>query len=116
MVAGIPLGNSYATGGLEALAVVLLILFVSLCIGGAIGVGIALAVKHHPRPLVTTLLAIPAMLLAVVVTLRFASIFDGEGPLILAFLIVTASGSLWLARAVAMVSRSRPGVVEVTEE
>lgn len=111
----IPIGNANAEGGLEALGVVLLVLFVGVSVGASIGVGIALRLRHHARSLVTALITFPAMFLAVIVAIRVIAFFGGEG-LFNVLLIVVSVGFLWLARTVAMVGRSRSTVPEIKED
>lgn len=102
----IPIGNANADGGLEALGVVLLVLFVGVSVGASIGVGVALRLRHHARPLVTALITFPAMFLAVIVAVRVIGFFGGEGPFNV-LLIVVSILFLWLARTLAVLARSR---------
>jgi hypothetical protein len=106
--AGVPIANANASDGLEGLGQALLILLVSLCLGSAIGVALALRLSRHERPLTTAILALPAVFFAIIAALRLASSFDHAGVVVtlqVVLLIVT----LWLVRVVTMVwNRPRP--------
>lgn len=98
---GLPIANANDEGGLEAVATVLIILFLALCVGAAAGAGIALAIRHHNRPVITALLALPAMFFAAYIAVWVATRVDTA--LLLAPLIVaTSMASLAGARALAI--------------
>lgn len=112
----IPVGNANATGGLEALGTLLGILLLALTCGAALGAGVGLVIAGHPRPIVTALVSLPAMMAAVLVAVRLMSSLNADWWLGLPLLIVTASISLWLARALATIGRYEPAGSTVREE
>lgn len=100
--AGVPIANANASDGLEGLGQALLILLVSLCLGSAIGVGLALRLSRHERSLATAILTVPAVFFSIIAALRLASWFEHPGVVVtlqVLLLIVT----LWLVRTVTMV-------------
>lgn len=101
----IPIGNANATGGLEAVGTVLVILLLALTIGAGLGAGVGLVIAGHPRPIVTALLSLPAMMAAVLIAVRLMSSLNVDGWVGLPLLIVTSAVSLWLARALATIGR-----------
>lgn len=113
---GIPIGNANATGGLEALGTFLGILLLALTIGAALGVGVGLGVAGHTRPVVTAFLSLPAMMAAVLVSVRLMSFLTVDGWFVLPLLIVTSAVSLWLARTVATIGRVETAGAPVREE
>jgi hypothetical protein len=100
---GPPIANSVAEDGLSGLGTALMVLFLLWCVGTGLGVGIALAIRSHPRPLATGLLAIPGTFAAVMVTLIVGRTTE-SGLFLWAVLIGVSVLGLWLARVVAMVS------------
>lgn len=113
---GIPIGNANASGGLEAVGTVLVILLLALTLGAALGVGIGLVIAGHSRPIVTAFLSLPAMMTAMLVAVRLLSSFNVEGWVGLPLLIGTSAVSLWLARAVATIGRHRTASPSIREE
>lgn len=112
----IPIGNANATGGLEAVGTVLGILLLALTVGAALGAGVGLVIAGHPRPIVTALLSLPAMMAAVLIAVRLMSSLNVDGWVGLPLLIVTSAVSLWLARALATIGRRETAGPTVREE
>lgn len=112
----IPIGNANATGGLEAVGTVLGILLLALTVGAGLGVGVGLVIGGHPRPIVTSLLSLPAMMVAVLVAVRLLSSLNADWWLGWPLLIVTSAISLWLARALATIGRHEAVGTTVREE
>lgn len=112
--AGVPIANANASDGLEGLGQALLILLISLCLGSAIGVGLALRISRHERPLATAILTLPAVFFAIIAALRLASSFDQAG-VVVAVQVILLIATLWLVRVVTMMwSRPRRENVKAT--
>ncbi|HEU4894435.1 MAG TPA: hypothetical protein VFT85_01255 [Acidimicrobiia bacterium] len=122
-VAGIVLGfgvgmivaqaaTSNLDGGLEVIGTAIMILFLVVAVGAGIGVGVALALSKGSRPVATAALAMPAVVVATIFTLRYSA--DLAVPLFLIVLGGSLILSLWLARVVVMLpGRNR---AEIREE
>lgn len=100
-----------AGGGLEVLGLALTVLFLATCLCQALGVGIALALRRHERSVVTGLLAFPAAMLTIFVTVTFR----GDDATTLLFLILISAVSLWLARTLALLTVRPDQTTQVRE-
>jgi hypothetical protein len=104
--------TSNLEGGLEVIGTAIIILFLVVAVIAGIGVGVALAVRKAGRAVATGALAMPAVIAATMLALRYTA--DLAVP---AFLIVLGASlicSLWVARVLVMLpGRSR---VEIREE
>lgn len=104
--------TSNLEGGLEVIGTAIIILFLVVAVIAGIGVGVALAVRKAGRAVATGALAMPAVIAATMLALRYTA--DLAVP---AFLIVLGASlicSLWVARVLVMLpGRSR---VELREE
>ncbi|HUG08461.1 MAG TPA: hypothetical protein VMP13_06150 [Acidimicrobiia bacterium] len=110
LAVGAQVANANPSSGLQGLGRALLFMLISLCLGSALGVGLTLRLSGHRRPLITAILAMPAVFLAVVVGLRVSSFFDRGGVLAGVLQILVVILSLWLTRVVVMAwSRPDPG-------
>ena len=116
VVIAIPIANANASGGLEAVGTVLVILLLALTVGAALGAGVGLVIVGHPRPIVTALLSLPAMMAAVMVAVWLMASLDVDWWFGLPLLIVISAVSLWLARALATVGRHENAGTTVREE
>lgn len=105
---GMPIANfSTQDSGLEGIATALLILFLGLCVGAALGVGIALRFGKKTRPLATALLTMPAVFIAVYIGVFVATRLTDTDVILVPFLVMASILALLAARAVATAGRSR---------
>ncbi len=112
LAVGARMTNANTSWGLEGLGRALLIKLISLCLGSALGVGLTLRLSGHRRPLITAMLAMPAVFLAIVVGLRMSPSFDRGGVLASVLQILVVILALWLTRVVVMAwSRPDPGTL-----
>jgi hypothetical protein len=116
LLAALPIGDAFSGGGLEGLGRFVLILFSGICVGASLGVGIALRIRRHARWRLTAALALPAMFLAVVLTVRSGDFFGVRGFGEAVLLGAISSVLLWLVRALAMVGKREGPEGHVTGE
>lgn len=102
-----PAGFFTRDSGLEGVAAFLLILFLGLCVGGALGAGIALKFRNRTRPLLTALLTLPALFIGAYVSLLIATRLAPPSVLELPLLVLASILGLLAARATATAGRSR---------
>lgn len=110
---GVPIANANASSGLEGLGQALLIMMISLCLGTTLGVGLALRLSAHRRPLISAILAMPAVFVAIVVALRVSSSFDGGRVFDIMIHVLMVIVALWLTRIVSTAG-SRPDTGRIT--
>lgn len=101
VLVGLPIANAASLGGLEAIATALLILFLALCLGAAIGAAIALKVRKRQRPVVTALVAVPAMFIASYLGVLVATRLTDTDVFLLPLVILASILALIAARAMA---------------
>lgn len=106
VLVGLPIANAFSVGGLEAIATALLILFLALCIGAALGVGIALKLRNRARPLLTAFVTVPAMFIGAYVAVFLATRLTDTDVLLLPFLALASMLALLAARVTATAGRS----------
>lgn len=111
VLVGLPIANTASIGGLEAIATALLILFLALCIGAAVGAGVALKLRSRRRPLVTAFLILPAMFIGAYVAVFFATRLADTDVFLLPFLALASILALLAARGTATAGRSRTDAV-----
>lgn len=98
---GLPIANAASIGGLEAIATALLILFLALCLGAATGAAIALKLRKRQRPLITALVAVPAMFIASYLGVLVATRLTDTDVFLLPLVVVASILALFAARAMA---------------
>jgi hypothetical protein len=104
--------TSNLEGGLEVIGTAIIILFLVVAVIAGIGVGVALAVRKAGRAVATGALAMPAVIAATMLALRYTA--DLAVPAFLIALGASLICSLWVARVLVMLpGRSR---VELREE
>lgn len=111
MIVGLPVANAVSEGGLEAVATALLILFLGLCVGAALGVGIVLKLRKRTRPLLTALMTLPAMFIGAYVAVFLATRLADTDVLLLPFVVIASLLALLAARATATAGRGRSDAV-----
>lgn len=111
VIVGLPVANAFSEGGLEAVATALLILFAGLCVGAALGVGIALKLRGRTRPLFTAFVTLPAMFIATYVAVFLATRLTDTDVLLLPFVALAAILALLAARATATAGRVKKDAV-----
>lgn len=116
LIIGVPLANAVSEGGLEAVATALVILFLAVCFGAAVGVGVALRMRSHIRPVVTALVTLPAMFAAAYIALFVAARSGMSDVLLLPLLVVLSYLALLAARALALMLGSSGSTAEIREE
>lgn len=99
VLVGLPIANAASLGGLEAIATALLILFLALCLGAAIGAAIALKARKRRRPVVTALVAVPAMFIASYLGVLVATRLSDTDVFLLPLVVVASILALLAARA-----------------
>lgn len=102
---GLPIANTLSIGGLEAIATALLILFLGLCVGAALGAGIALRLRKRARPLFTGLMSLPAMFIGAYVAVFLATRLTDTDVLLLPFVVIASILALLAARGIATAGR-----------
>lgn len=111
VIVGLPIANAASEGGLEAVATALLILFLGLCVGAALGVGVALKMRKRPRFLVTALMTLPAMFIGAYIAIFFATRLADTDVLLLPFVLIASILALLAARATATAGQGRGDAV-----
>lgn len=112
VIIAIPLSTIFTRGsGLEGIATALLILFLGLCVGAALGVGIALKLRRRTRPLFTAFVTLPAMFIGTYVAVFLSTRLADTDVLLLPFLVVASILALLAARGTATAGRSRTDAV-----
>lgn len=107
VILGLPVANAFSENGLEAVATALLILFVGLCVGAALGVGIALKLRRRTRPLLTAFMTLPAMFIGAYVAIFLATRLADTDILLLPFVATASILALVAARGTAKAGRAR---------
>lgn len=108
---GLPIANAFSEGGLEGVATALLILFLALCAGAALGVGIALKIRKRTRPLLTAFMTLPAMFIGAYVAVFLATRLADTDLLLLPFVAIASILALFAARGTATAGRANRDTV-----
>lgn len=108
---GLPIANAFSEGGLDAVATALLILFLGLCVGAALGVGIALKLRKRTRPLFTAFMTLPAMFIGAYIAVFLATRLADTDVLLLPFVAIASIFALLSARGTATSGRASKDAV-----